>query len=299
MRQSERADMPIDHAVGVQESDLPWVDIAVRPGYRQRYQGFFDKARGIGARVGSLYAEPYYHSPRHRHTFQQVRYLVSGKMRYQHEIYRVGDCLYLPEGVHYGPVKPIEGNTEQMHFVDIQFVGPSGIVYPDPEDVVRAQRELAAIGTFDEGIYVDPAGRKRDGYEAILERITGHPIEYPTGRLTDYVVMRSTAYPWSPYDGAKGVQLKHLAYFFEIGPNIKMVSIEAGNALPGGRAPGHQARFLLSGSVDFHGKTLEALSYFMLPMGEEYGPLHASSDAELLIVTWAPTGSAPLPFTPL
>jgi len=291
--------MSIDRAVGIQESDLPWVDIAVRPGYRQRYQGFFDKARGIGARVGSLYAEPYYHSPRHRHTFQQVRFLTTGKMRYLNEIYRPGDCLYLPEGVHYGPVKPIEGNDERMHFVDIQFMGPSGTIYPDPDDVVRAQRELAALGKFEEGIYTEPSGRKRDGYEAILERIIGQKIEYPTGRLTDYVVMRSTAYPWQPYDGAEGVQVKHLAYFFEIGPNIKMASIEAGSALPGGRAAGHQARFLLSGSGEFDGKTYKSLSYFMLPMGEEYGPFRASEDAELLVVTWALPGSKPLPFTPL
>ena len=291
--------MAIDRAVGVQESDLPWVDIAVRPGYKQRYQGFFDKARGIGARLGSLYAEPYYHSPRHRHTFQQVRYLVGGKMRYNHETYRVGDCLYLPEGVHYGPVKPIEGNEEQMHFVDIQFMGPSGIVYPEPDDVVRAQRELASIGTFEEGIYTEPGGRKRDGYEAILERITGQPIEYPPGRLADYVVMRSSAYPWMPYDGARGVQIKHLAYFFEIGPNLKLVAVKAGSALPGGRAAGHQARFLLSGKAVFDDRSYEALSYFMLPQGEPYGALHAQSDCEVLVVTWALPGSSPLPFTPL
>ena len=291
--------MSIDGATAVQESELPWVDIAVRPGYKQRYKGFFDKQRGIGARVGSLYAEPYYHSPRHRHTFQQVRYLVSGKMRYGHEIYRPGDCLYLPEGVHYGPVKPIEGNDERMHFADIQFMGPSGIVYPDPDDVVRAQRELAAIGTFDEGIYVEASGRKRDGYEAILERITGASIEYPPARLTDYVVMRSSAYPWQPHGDVKGVQLKHLAYFFEIGPNIKMASIAAGHTLPGGRVAGHQARFLVKGAVEFAGKRYDSMSYFMLPMGEEYASTRAVDDAELLVITWAPPGSQPLPFTPL
>ena len=159
--------MAIDRAVGVQESDLPWVDIAVRPGYKQRYQGFFDKARGIGARLGSLYAEPYYHSPRHRHTFQQVRYLVGGKMRYNHDIYRVGDCLYLPEGVHYGPVKPIEGNEEQMHFVDIQFMGPSGMVYPEPDDVVRAHglKPVPSVGNF---VYVDTGSDATDLYERLL-----------------------------------------------------------------------------------------------------------------------------------
>ena len=41
--------MTIEAATGVREADLPWVDIGVRPGYNQRYQGFFDKERRIGA----------------------------------------------------------------------------------------------------------------------------------------------------------------------------------------------------------------------------------------------------------
>lgn len=283
--------MAIDSATGVQESDLPWVDIEVRPGYKQRYQGFFDEKRGIGARLGSLYAEPYYHSPRHRHTFQQVRYLVSGKMRYGDTFYRPGDCLYLPEGVNYGPVKPIQGNETRMHFVDIQFMGPSGIPYPDPDQVVQAQRELATIGKFEEGIYTDPAGRKHDGYAAILERIVGRPIEYPQGRLVDYVVMRSSLYPWVDYDGVPGVALKHLGHFFEVGPNIKLASLKEGSSLPGRRATGHQARFLLKGAVEFGGKTFNAISFFMLPHGEEYGPMRAVEEAEILIVTWVPGGN--------
>jgi hypothetical protein len=132
---------------GVREIDLPWVDIGVRPGYQQRYQGFFDKARGIGMRIGSLYADPYYHSPRHRHTFQQVRFLVGGKMKYGREVYEPGDCLYIPEGAYYGPIKPVpveEGGSEQMHFIDIQFEGPSGIPYPDPDDVARSPRRASS-----------------------------------------------------------------------------------------------------------------------------------------------------------
>ena len=138
---------------------MPWVDIGVRPGYNQRYQGFFDKDRRIAARIGSLYAEPYYHSPRHRHTFQQVRYVLSGKMKYGSEVYEKGDCLYIPEGAYYGPVKPVESG-EQLYFADIQFEGPSGIPYPEPEEVVDAQRRLAETGTFAEGVYTFPSPRR-------------------------------------------------------------------------------------------------------------------------------------------
>ncbi len=281
--------MTIQGAAGVREADLPWVDIGVRPGYNQRYQGFFDKARRIGARLGSLYAEPSYHSPRHRHTFQQVRYVLSGQMKYGHEVYGPGDCLYLPEGAYYGPIKPVEGSG-QLHFADIQFEGPSGIPYPDPDDVVNAQRRLKETGTFDDGVYTFANGRKRDAYEAILEEVTGQKVEYPKPRLNSYVVVHSTALPWVPHDSTGGVEQKHLAYFFETGPNIKMLRIAKGASLPAGIPVGHRAVFLLEGDVGFGGKDFDALSYFVLPSGETYPAFEARSETTLLMVGWSPLG---------
>ncbi len=289
--------MGIAGGTGVREIDLPWVDIGVRPGYKQRYQGFFDKARGIGARIGSLYADPYYHSPRHRHTFQQVRFLVGGKMKYGREVYEAGDCLYIPEGAYYGPIKPVpveEGGSEQMHFIDIQFEGPSGIPYPDPDEVVTAQRALAQTGKFEEGVYTFPDGRNRDAYEAILEKVTGQPVVYPQPRLTSYVVMRSGAYPWIAHRSIPGVSAKHLGYFFETGPNIKLVSIAAGAEIPAGSPQGHRAVFLTEGTASFEGKDYPTTSYFMLPSGERHAPIAAKDDVKLLMVGWSK--SEPVPF---
>jgi hypothetical protein len=288
--------MTVSIGSGVREVDLPWVDIGVRPGYQQRYQGFFDKARGIGMRIGSLYADPYYHSPRHRHTFQQVRFLVGGKMKYGREIYEPGDCLYIPEGAYYGPIKPVpidEGGSEQMHFIDIQFEGPSGIPYPDPDDVVTAQRELAKTGKFEEGVYTFPDGRNRDAYEAILEKVTGEPVVYPQPRLTSYVVMRSNSYPWVAHRDAPGLSVKHLGYFFETGPNIKMISLKAGSAIPAATPVGHRAVFLTEGEVVFDNKIFPATSYFMLPGGEPHGDLTAKTDSTLLMVGWSKSELVP------
>jgi hypothetical protein len=288
--------MALARAVGVREDELPWVDIGVRPGYNQRYQGFFDKARGVAARIGSLYAEPYYHSPRHRHTFQQVRYVCSGKMQYGKETYGVGDCLYLPEGAYYGPIKPVtEAGGEQLHFVDIQFEGPSGIPYPEPEEVVDAQRALAAIGKFEEGIYTFPDGRKRDAYEAILEKITGQRIEYPRSRLADYVVMRTALYPWLPHRDLVGVAQKHLGYFFESGPNLKLVKLSAGRALPAVPPQGHRAVFLLKGELEFDAQQFAPLSYFMLPDATPTAEFRARGEVEMLLIGWANPG-ATVPF---
>ena len=255
--------MSIERGVGVRESDLPWVDIAVRPGYKQRYKGFFDSTKNLGLRIGSLYADPYYHSPSHRHTFQQVRYVVQGKMKYGAQVYGVGDCLYLPEGAYYGPVKPVpvnEGGSDQMHFVDMQFMGPSGIPYPEPEPVVEAQRALAKEGKFEEGVYTYANGRKRDAYEAILEKLTGKPVVYPPSRLNSYVVMKSDAYSELPTRLA-GVAQKHLGYFFECGPNVKLYTLKAGAALPASTPDGHRAMLLVSGEIELDGESFPAFSY--------------------------------------
>ncbi len=281
--------MSITGATGVREADLPWVDIGVRPGYNQRYHGFFDKDRRIGARLGSLYAEPYYHSPRHRHTFQQVRYVLAGKMKYGSEVYGPGDCLYIPEGAYYGPVKPVESD-EKLHFADIQFEGPSGIPYPEPEEVVAAQRKLAETGKFEEGVYTFASGRKRDAYEAILEEITGQSISYPTSRLNSYVVLKTETMPWTRHATVAGLELKHLAYFFETGPNLKMVRIAKGSALPASTPIGHRAVFLLEGEVSFNGDRFQDLSYFVLPSQEAHAPMEALSETKLLIVGWSTLG---------
>lgn len=286
--------MGIEAASGVREADLPWVDIGVRPGYNQRYQGFFDKERRIGARLGSLYAEPYYHSPRHRHTFQQVRYVLSGKMKYGSDVYEAGDCLYIPEGAYYGPIKPVD-NGEQLHFADIQFEGPSGIPYPEPDEVVEAQRSMAREGQFEEGVYTFPNGRKRDAYEAILEVITGEKIAYPKPRLDSYVVLKTSGIPWTRHASLDGIELKHLAYFFETGPNLEVARIAKGAALPGATPVGHRALFLIEGEVEFGGEAFDALSYFMLPSGEPHGAFRATSDATLLMVAWSPLGET-VPF---
>lgn len=288
--------MSLSSGVAVREIDLPWVDIGVRPGYKQRYQGFFDRERGIGARIGSLYADPYYHSPRHRHTFQQVRFLVGGKMKYGREVYEVGDCLYIPEGAYYGPIKPVpveEGGSEQMHFIDIQFEGPSGIPYPDPDEVVTAQRALAKTGKFEEGVYTFPDGRNRDAYEAILEKVTGQPVVYPQPRLTSYVVMRSSAYPWVAHRSIPGVSLKHLGYFFETGPNVKMVSLKAGASIPAATPVGHRAALLIEGDLEFDGRSFPTTSYLMLPSAVPHGALKARTDVQLLLIGWSKTELVP------
>lgn len=277
----------LTNSVAVRESDVPWVDIGVRPGYDQRYYGFFDKKQGIAIRVGSLYGQEYFHSPRHRHTFQQVRYVVSGKMRYgKSEIYGPGDCLYIPEGAYYGPIKPVEGSTEQLHYVDMQFEAQSGIPYPEPDEVVRARTELSEVGEFNEGIYKGPDGTTSDAYEAILEHMTGGKVDYPKPRINSYVAMHAQAYPWVSSPDDPEVLVRHLGSFFETGPNIKMYKVPSGHAWRSTKSTAHQVRLLVDGTFSMEGKDYESISYVMTPAGTECPEMNIQAEATLLVMQW-------------
>lgn len=285
-----------DQPTAVREADLPPIDLGVRTGYTQKYQGFFEPERGIRVRAGSLYAEPPFHSPRHRHTFQQVRFIVSGAIRYGSQVYEAGDCLYIPEGAYYGPIRPATDSSKEIpvHYVDMQFMGPSEIPYPHPDEVVRAQNALASRGRFDEGIYIDADNKKHDAYEAILQEITGQQISYPEPRLMDPVLMRTGLYPWVPLRESSGVGVRHLGYFFETGPNLKMVSLAGHSRLPGGRSTSQQVRFLLKGRISFAGDEYGPISIFFYPPSAEYPEVEAQEAAEMLVVQWT-TGDAAAP----
>jgi hypothetical protein len=120
-----------------------------------------------------------------------------------------------------------------MHFVDIQFEGRRAFRIPHPDDVVRSQRQLAETGTFDEGIYTFASGRKRDAYEAILENLTGKPGGIPAEPARQLRGHANGAYPWVKTRN-DGIVQRHLGYFFECGPNLKMLSLKSGSSL----APG-------------------------------------------------------------
>ena len=105
--------------------------------------------------------------------------------------------------------------------------------------------------------------------------------------------MRTPSYPWVPTDKA-GVSQRHLGYFFECGPNLKMFSLKAGASLPAGRPQGHRALFLLSGHVRFDGDDFDALSYFVFPDDTAHAELKATQDSELLALGWTtPRRSVP------
>jgi hypothetical protein len=266
-----------------------------RQGIRLKDLPFFDAERGIMLRAAIAVTAADAHSPRHRHTFDQVRYFIDGRTTFGSDVVGPGDCMYFPEGAHYGPQVAHEG--EDCLHVAIQFGGPSGIPYPNPADQRRAVEELkAAGGTFEKGIYHAPDGHRQDGFDAVLEHLTGRSVEYPRPRIPVPVTMRGAAYAWRPLDGRPGVEVKDLGYFNECGPNIKLLRLAAGASTPPRSCPWQELRFVVHGSVEYAGERYDTVSCGYLPADVAHeATTGAGAEGGVLLVVQlsAPGGPAP------
>lgn len=256
--------------------------------------GFFDREGGINIKTTLSITNRQIYSPRHKHTFEQVRYLIRGTQHYGKEVYGAGTCIYVPEGVPYehGPMQTMDG--VERAGIGMQFAGPSGIPFPYRSDITIAQDELEKLGTIDKGVFKWADGRTQDSFEAILEHLIGRKVEYPKARYSDYIVMRTENYRWVPLKDVSGVFVKHLGYFNETGPNIKLVKIEAGARTLEGVAPCQQVRGLVEGDIFYEGEQYEAVSCMYFPAHVPYFSTKSTNGATLLVVQLAsPTGDAP------
>jgi hypothetical protein len=164
-------------------------------------------------------AEETFATPRHRHTFEQIRYSLEGSLNYApgKEIPE-GWVGYFPEGAFYGPQK-VEGGT----VLGVQF----GAGYLSEDQKRTAQEVLARTGTFHDGIYttVDEHTGKRvntDGMEAMWEHIHGQALEYPKARYDAPILIDPTAFRWIPR-GRSGIEVRSLGSFTERDVYISMV----------------------------------------------------------------------------
>jgi quercetin dioxygenase-like cupin family protein len=284
---------PLTQPVVIRGNQSGWSD----PGHRVKGRkgknfGFFDQERGISIRAAVNVTSSARYTPRHRHVFDQVRFILKGKVKYGREIYNEGDCIYLPEGVRYGPEDA--SVCDEKIGLTMQFPGPARIPKPHPEDLVRAQKELAQIGKFEEGVFVWPDGRKQDGSEAVTEHLMGDEIKYPPARYSDIVVMHSSNHMWQPLKGVPGAAVKHLGYFNDVGPNIKLVKIDPGASTPAGAAPCQQVRYVIEGEIIYEDEHYEAVSCMYYPAHLPYSATCTDTGATLLVVQLAaPDLSAP------
>ena len=223
----------------VRAADVPWIKLPAREGIFTKSMTFGDPStrRYLQAQIGKT--GPTAVSPRHKHTFDQLRYFIEGDANYGSTIYHPGDCVYFPEGVAYGP--QVGYNDTDSTQIVLQWGGPSGMYYPSGDEQRAAKLALDALGEFRDGVYYPNGGKPRDGFEALLEHITGERVVYAQPRYDAPIRMRTSAFAAIADPGDPNVTRRHLARFNECGPSVDVVSLEPGGHAAGGDRTGRPA----------------------------------------------------------
>jgi quercetin dioxygenase-like cupin family protein/mannose-6-phosphate isomerase-like protein (cupin superfamily) len=223
------------------------------------------------------------YSPPHRHTFDQIRFVIDGKTKYGPMRLASGECAYFPEGVFYGPTEPL---SEEIASCTIQSQGPSWGAFPNDAECLVAGQQLKDKGQMDRatGQFIWADGRKQDSFEALLETLQGGPVEYPEQRYRAPVQLKTEAFDWIPSKADRGVQLKPLARFNAAGPDIGMVRIEAGAALSGDVENTHRMMVVFSGEGTHGAETLREGSFIYCPPGVKLADIRAE-EPTLVFVT--------------
>lgn len=225
-------------------------------------------------------------SPRHRHCWDQLRFVLDGSLSIGEANLESGDCGYFPEAVAYGPQEQAGDATVLV----LQFTGAGGLYYPTWGELEAAAGKLrSAGGTFEGGRYkgTTPDGSRidQDGYEAMWEAQQGRKLVYPQPRYSDVVIMKSLHYEWLPDPGRRGVEVKTLGSFTEYQTTVALMRLAAGSRLDGENVAAPQLRYVLTGAVERGGQVYPAGSCFWVPAGALSLPLDSTAGAELFAVT--------------
>jgi hypothetical protein len=221
-------------------------------------------------------------TPRHRHNFDQIRYVIKGTLPYtETDVLEEGWVGYFPESVHYGPQERSEG----LRTMVLQCGGASGAGYLSVAQREAVNTELAKTGEFKKGLYhyTDANGvpQTQDGSQAIFERAMGHKLEFATPRYTDVIAMNPAAYDWLP-QGDPGVWEKWLGSFTERNLRIGLLRLDAGAVYQAGQFPSIEILFQIKGSVSAGGEKYGPETGYEFLANEGPVPVEAVEPTEFL-----------------
>ena len=219
-------------------------------------------------------------TPRHRHTFDQVRYVLKGRYPVaKGVVMEEGSVGYFPESVHYGP----QDRPEGLEMMVCQFGGASGQGFLSIPQREAANAALAKKGTFKDGVFtwIDEKGQRhnKDGSEACYEEATGKKSVYSKPRYDDIIIMDPAAYDWVS-DDAKGVYTKWLGTFTERDTRLGFIRLDAGATFSAGMQPSIELLFLSKGAVTVQGKEYGERSAFEFAKNEGPIAVHAVRPSE-------------------
>lgn len=189
-----------------------------------------------------------YTTPRHRHNFDQVRFVLSGAFGFGKGLeQKAGSVGYFPEGCHYQQ----DGRGESWTLL-LQTASASGAPYISYQKLRETVAELMRTGTFNDGVYTCTRAQdgkliKQDGFEAAWEHATGLELEYPRPRYDRPILMEPQNFQYVPIDAEPGVARKHLGRFTERELEIGFLHLAAGARHRFAGGAGDHLFYVLSG----------------------------------------------------
>jgi hypothetical protein len=223
-------------------------------------------------------------TPKHRHNFEQVRYVLAGTLSITPELtLPAGMVAYFPEGVFYGP----QDWDPELRMLQVQFGGPTGLGYMSVEQRSRGRAELLGKGIeFADGKakWRDGAGRRhqQDAYEAVWEHIRNRKISYPAARYSSVISIDPSRFEWIRAE--EGTWYKSLGVFNERHVGIGIYRARKGAPIRLGHTDAAEILFLSSGTVRHGDATHADKSAFACEAGEPVQTLVAAEEAEMFHV---------------
>ncbi len=207
-------------------------------------------------------------SPRHRHSFEQVRFQVEGTLDYDRDgKLSPGMVGYFPEGMAYGP--QTQNADEAPKTLVLQCGGASGSGYLSRPESKAGMEALREIGAFEDGVFRRNDGvagkRNMDGYQAIWEHVHGRPMTFPKPRYPQPIMMDPANYDWLAVDGEGGVFEKPLGTFSECRTEAGFLRLDPGTVHQGG---GRGIYFIVSGTGEVGGETFAHHTTVFVERGE-------------------------------
>jgi len=222
---------------------------------------------------------------RHRHNFDQFRYVVSGQMNLgDGDVLREGGLCYFPEGTPYGPQDDAAGPV----VLTLQFGGAHGYGYMSPEQYLAGRRALAAAGRFEGPVYIrtgaDGRATRKFSINAIWQEAMGERMLIPAPRYSRPILIDPRAFRWT---GAArpGVWRRFLGSFSERAVAAEMLRLEPGAALAVGAAHAIRLLFVLDGQGSLAEHALARHFAVHLDAGEGAELKAGAAGMELLLFT--------------
>ena len=224
-------------------------------------------------------------TPRHRHNFDQIRYVLKGVYPASpHKKMVEGSVAYFPESVHYGP----QDRPEGLEMMVLQFGGASGSGFLSTPMREAANDALKKKGIFKDGVFtwVDDKGQKHnmDGSAACYVEATGKEMVLHPPRYDDIVVMDPEAYAWIE-TGVPGVATKLVGTFTERNVSMSFIKVAAGATFNTGIRSQLEVLFMSKGNITVEGKTYGDQTGIELLPDDASAEIKANADSLFFSVT--------------